>query len=71
MPAVSQFSTADNLDRVNKAIAQLEQAMHEAELAVQAGLPNADATLSTIKDELQKVQRLKETYFPGGMVSGG
>ena len=66
MPAVSQFSTAENLAKVNDAITTVERAIQEAQIAVRAGIPSADQVLSNAQDQLSRLQTFRSTYFPTG-----
>lgn len=57
------------LQHVQETLAALEQAKREAELAVQAQIPGADAALKHVEDLIQKAQTFKNVYFPGGVVN--
>lgn len=69
MTPVSKFSTQANLVRVNSALDQLAEAEREGELAVQAGVPGAQAALDGIKSKLSDLQKFKAVYFPGGVAT--
>jgi hypothetical protein len=66
MAAVSQFSTPENFAKATQAIAQLQAAINEAQIAVQAGIPGAQQALQVAQDALARVQLFKQTYFPSG-----
>lgn len=66
MPQLSQFSTAENYKKLQDALTQIDQAIAEAELAVQGGVPNADSMLQQSKEAKSKIQQLLNTYFPTG-----
>ena len=66
MPAVSQFSTAENFAKVNAAIDQVTTAIQEATIAQQAGIPGAAQVLSNAQDALSRLQLFRQTYFPTG-----
>jgi hypothetical protein len=67
MPGISQFSTPENFAKLNDSLAKLSEAIREAQIAVQAGIPGADLVLANAKDAEQRVLLLKNTYFPQGM----
>lgn len=66
MAAVSKFSTAENLSKLNDTIAKFQEAIHETEVAMQAGVPGLEKQLELARQGLQHAQNLKNTYFPGG-----
>jgi len=68
---VSKFSTQETLTKINTAIEQFQTAIHEAELAQQAGIPGADQILKDAQQELQRAQTLKDVYFPTGTAPAG
>lgn len=66
MATVSQFSTAQNFQRVNTAIDQLQTAIDEAQIAVRAGVPGAQDALNNATQALERVMTFKNVYFPSG-----
>lgn len=71
MAAVSQFSTAENYKKLQDALTKTDHAIQEAQLAVQAGIPQADTMLKAAEETRKRVQQLLDTYFPGGAVPAG
>lgn len=66
MPATSKFSTPDNFAKLSQAKTQLLEAQHEAQLAVSAGIPNAQSALTTAQEALKRVEQVMQVYFPAG-----
>jgi len=66
MAVVSQFSTVGNLNKLNATEHQLRAAIAEAELAVSAGIPDAQKALDLANEGLRQVQQLRNVYFPNG-----
>lgn len=69
MAGPSQFSTADNYAKAKAAEHDMQQAIAEAQMAVQAGIPGAQETLTTAQDGLKRVQQFLAVYFPQGQPS--
>lgn len=67
MPPVSRFSTEENLAKIVAAEGQLKEAISEAKLAAQAGIPGADQQLAKAEAAMQQLQTIRSTYFPQGV----
>lgn len=66
MAQVSQFSTPENFQKLTKALEQINIAIRESKLAVQAGIPQADETLKIAETAKSRIQQVLHTYFPEG-----
>lgn len=69
MPSPSRFSTPENYQRLTTAKTQLIEAIHEANMAVQAGIPNAQQALDTAQSGLKSIEQVLSVYFPTGAPS--
>lgn len=70
MPTVSQFSTAENYAKLQESLKQIDTAINEAEIAKQAGLPDAEQLLSTAQEAKKRILQMLNTYFPSGTAPG-
>lgn len=68
MAAPSQFSSAENYAKIQASLEKIDNAIHEAQLAVQAGIPQADTLLKAAEDTKRKIEAFKSVYFPDGTV---
>jgi len=66
MATISKFSTLENYKSLITAQGQAEEALREAKLAQQAGIPNADEMVSTTEGILKRIKQYMATYFPNG-----
>lgn len=62
----SKFSTPTNFAKLQSAKSELMVAQHEAQLAVNAGIPNAASALTTAQESLKRVEQVLGVYFPAG-----
>lgn len=68
MSAISVFSTLKNYQHLQDALSKVDNAIHEAQLAKQAGIPQADTMLSQAQTMRDSITRMINTYFPNGEV---
>jgi len=68
MSAVSRFSTFENYQSLQAALSKVNDAIHEAELAKQAGIPQAEQMLTTANSVKERITAMMSTYFPNGEV---
>lgn len=66
MPTVSQFSTAENYQKLQDSLSKIDTAINEAQIAKQAGLPDADQLLKTAEEAKARILQMLNTYFPSG-----
>lgn len=71
MAQVSKFSTQENYTHIQNAMAQLDEAIHEAKLAVRAGIPDAQNQLDQAEAARKQLTTLMDVYFPGGTAPAG
>jgi len=68
MVMVSKFSTLENFQQLTQAKGQAEDALKEAKIAQQAGIPQADNMVQTSEKILGQINQMLATYFPNGEV---
>ena len=68
MAGVSQFSTPENYQTLQENLQKIDHAMNEAQLAVQARIPNAEGMLQAAQETKKRIEQVLHTYFPSGAV---
>jgi len=71
MSAVSKFSTPENYAQLTDALAKVDEALREAELAQQAGIAQAADLVKQAKDAQASILQIRNTYFPSGAPTEG
>ena len=69
MAGRSRFSTKENYDRLTEAMRTIDEGIRELNIAVEAGIPDAEKHLKAVEEQRAKLQQIIDTYFPGGVTS--